>query len=215
MITITQAVRKALTETPFLVEVLCEELANTTGVARRIKPKIEKILREKVTESSIAVALRRITGELKRPQFGATFLKQLRDITVRSNLVEFVFPNIENLPHILEKLSKDTHKRKDVFLNFSQGVHESIVVINAEYAATLRVLLIKGKPQVINDLSAITIRLPESSLAVPGVYYPILKALATEGISFVEIMSVNTELSILFKDNDVDSAFTTIKQIMS
>lgn len=213
MITITQAVREVLTASPFLVEVLCEELANTTQVARRIKPKVEKMLREKVTESSIAVALHRIAKELKRPQFGATFLKQLRDITVRSNLVEFVFPNVENLPKILEKLSGEMHERKDVFLNFSQGVHESIVVVNTEYAATLKALLTKEKLQMISDLSVITVRLPESSLAVPGVYYPILKALANEGISFVEIMSVNTELSILFKDSDVDSAFAAIKRV--
>jgi len=57
--------------------------------------------------------------------------------------------------------------------------------------------------------------LPKASLNVPGVYYPILKALALEGISFVEVLSVNTEFGILFEDKDVNRAFSTIKKLTS
>jgi hypothetical protein len=57
--------------------------------------------------------------------------------------------------------------------------------------------------------------LPEASLDVPGMYYPILKVIAEEGISFVEVMSVRTEFSITFKDQDIDRAFSVIKRITS
>ena len=65
----------------------------------------------------------------------------------------------------------------------------------------------------IDGLSAITVRLPESSLNVPGVYYPILKAIALEGISLVEVTSVRTEFSIIVADKDIDRAFSVLKKI--
>ncbi|TSC55732.1 MAG: hypothetical protein G01um101418_753 [Parcubacteria group bacterium Gr01-1014_18] len=67
----------------------------------------------------------------------------------------------------------------------------------------------------MKDLSSITIKLPEETITTPGVYYPILKALAWEGINIIEIISIGTELSILFKSNDVDRAFSIIKSLTS
>ena len=67
----------------------------------------------------------------------------------------------------------------------------------------------------MTGLSAITMRLPEESLSVPGVYYPILKALASEGISFEEVMSVRTEFGILIRDVHVDRAFSVLKRLTS
>ena len=214
MITITQAVREIVERSPFLEEVLSEGLANTTEIARRIKPQVEKCLYEKVTEASIAMALYRLSRDLrKRTKFGTTFLKQLSDITVRSKIVEFIFPNTQNLPKKLETLLKTAGGRKDVFFTFSQGLHESIVLINKEFEKEFLHLFKNEKPKILNSLSVITLRLPEASLAVPGVYYPILKALASEGISFVEVMSVNTELSIVFNDKDIDRAFAILKRV--
>jgi hypothetical protein len=57
--------------------------------------------------------------------------------------------------------------------------------------------------------------LPESSLNAPGLYYPVLKALAHEGLSFVEVMSVHTEFSIIFQDSDIDRAFSIVKRLTS
>jgi hypothetical protein len=94
-------------------------------------------------------------------------------------------------------------------------LHESVVVVNKEFEKEFLKLFKKEKPKRIDDLSVITLRLPEASLAVPGVYYPILKTLAAEGISFIEIMSVNTELSIVFSDTDVDKAFAALKRVTS
>ncbi len=213
MITISQAVREVIEKSPFLLEVLGEGVANITEIARKIRPDVEKRLYEKVGEASIAMALRRLVKPLKRPKYGTRFLKQLSDITVRSKITEFVFSNTEHLPKMLEALLRTVKGRKDVFLNFSQGLHESVVVINQEFEKDFLKLFKKDKPKKMTDLSVITLRLPEASLAIPGVYYPILKALASEGISFVEIMSVNTEMSIVFHEADVDRAFGVLKRV--
>ena len=213
MRSIHSVVAEILDRHPFLDEVVSEGVGNTTEIARRIQPDVEKRLYEKVTLASISMALHRLSKERTHPNSGSHYLKQLRDITVRSKIIECILPNTKNLPNIFESLLQATKGRKDVFLSISQGLHETVIMINAEYEKDLRVLCKNEKPKILHDLSVITLQLPESSLPVPGVYYPILKALAAENISFVEILSVNTELSIAFNDTDVDKAFAVLKRI--
>jgi aspartokinase len=214
MITISQSVEELLNHSPFLAEVIGEGLANNAEISRKIKPQIEARLLEKVSETAIAMAIHRLSKKLKRPAYGKTFLKQMHDITVRSNLVEFIFTNSNDLPKIWQAILQKVEKKEDTFLNFSRGLQETIVVVNAELKKEVQVLLKKEKNlQIHTGLSAITLKLPKQSLRVPGVYYPILKALAWEGISFEEVMSVGTELSILFNDKDIDKAFSILKRL--
>ena len=215
MRTISQVVEEVIRRSPFFAETLAEGIANNAEIARRIKPDVEKRLLEKVSESAIAMALHRMSTQIQKPHLGEKMLKQMNDITVRSNLVEIIFDN-SNAPELLDALLTASKKRKDTFVNFSRGLHESLLIINREFERELADVLKKQKKlRRKENLSAITMRLPEASLNVPGVYYPILKAIAHEGISFVEVTSVDTEFSIIFEDKDVDRAFSALKRITS
>jgi hypothetical protein len=215
MRTISQAVEEIIQRSPFLAETIAEGIANNAQVARRIKPDVEKRLLEKVSESAIAMALHRMSKQLRKQNFGEKMLKHIHDITVRSNLVELVFSN-SAAPELLDELLVGAKKRRNAFVNLSRGLHESLLVINKEFEKEIEEVLRKQKNlRRKGSLSAITMRLPETTLDLPGVYYPILKAIAFEGISFVEIMSVDTEFSILFEDKDVDRAFSVLKRITS
>ena len=214
MRTVSQVVEEILQRSPFLAEAMHEGVANNAQIARRIKPDVEKRLMEEVSEGAIAMALHRLGKEIKRPLFGERFLKHMSDITVRSNLIEFTCAASAELPHLLEILSKAAQTRRDSFFNYSRGIHESLVIVSKEFESDVEDALKKEKDVTkVVGLSAITLRLPPESLNVPGVYHPILKALAMEGISFVEVMSVRTEFSILFEEKDVDRAFAVIKRI--
>ena len=65
----------------------------------------------------------------------------------------------------------------------------------------------------MKDLSAITLILPKEAVFVPGVYYSVLKALAWEGINFVEVVSSYTELTIILQNSNVDRAFSVLKNL--
>jgi len=216
MRTISQVVEEIIERSPFLAEAMHEGIANNAKVARRIKSEVEKRLLEDVSEASVAMALHRIGKISNRTPFGARFLKHINDITVRSNLVEYVFPNSTDMPALTKLALSAARGNKDTFVHFSRGLHESLLVINKDAEKNVLEGLKRQKTaRRIENLSAITMRLPKASLNVPGVYYPILKALALEGISFVEVLSVNTEFGILFEDKDVDHAFSTIKKLTS
>ena len=214
MRTISNAVEEVLGHSPFLLEALSEGIANNAEIARKIRPEIEKRLYGKVGLAAVAMAVHRLGKDLKRPRYGSRFLKSLSVITVRAHLVEFTFPNSAALPEMLEHISKLAAHRRDAFFNFSRGIHESLLIVDTELADEAEIVLKKVRgTKSIDGLSAIAMRLPEESLNVPGVYYPVLKVLALEGISFVEVMSVRTEFSIIFYDRDIDRAFSVIKHI--
>ncbi len=216
MRTISQAVEEIIARSPFFMEAMGEGIANNAQIARRIKPDVEKRLYEEVSEGAIAMALHRMSKGIKRPQYGAKFLQHMSDITVRSNLVEFTFPNSSDVLESLEGVSKKAYRHKDAFFNLSRGVREVLLIVSKDLAPDVAVALkyIRNLER-IDDLSAITMHLPEESLKVPGVYYPVLRALAMEGISLVEVISVRTEFSIIFENKDVDRAFSVLKRITS
>src|SRR3989344_8665184 len=216
MRTVSLVVDDIIQHSPFLAEMMADDLANNAKIARKIKPEVEKRLLERVSEQSISMALHRLSKTVRRPAFGTRFLKKMSDITVRSNLVEFICPNTVNLHILLELVSHSAEREKNTFVNFSRGLHESLLVVNKELEEEVAKALKREKGiRRVGGLSAITLRLPEESLNVPGVYHPILKALAFEGISFIEVMSINTEFSLIFEDKAIDRAFAVIKRITS
>ena len=215
MRTVSQVVDDIIQHSPFLAEMMADDLANNAKIARKIKPEVEKRLLERVSEQSISMALHRLSKTVRRPAFGTRFLKKMSDITVRSNLVEYICPNTVNLHVLLELVSESAKQEQGTFVNFSRGLHESLLIVNKELDKEVGKALKKEEVRRKEGLSAITLRLPEESLNVPGVYHPILKALASDGISFIEVMSVNTEFSLIFEDKDVDRAFSVIKRLIA
>src|SRR3989344_5956347 len=216
MRTISQVVEEVVGRSPFLAEAIAEGIANNAKVARRIKPDVEKRLLEEVSEASISMALHRFSKDLKKAAFGVRFLARVSDITVRGNLVQFVCANSADVTEVLEATSRRVGGMRGAFFNYSRGLHETILIVSGELEAEIGKVLRKHKELKRTDgLSAITMRLPEESLNAPGVYYPVLKAIALEGISLVEVMSVRTEFSIIFEDKDIDRAFSAIKKITS
>ena len=216
MRTISQATEEIIRRSPFLSEIVAEGLGNNAEIARRIRPDIEKQLLEEVSDAAIAMALHRLSKVLQRSQFGASMSARMRDITVRSNLVQFVCPNSSDAIEALETISPHARRMKDTFFNYSRGVHETLLIVSDDLEREVTELLGSGAGlKRTGGLSAITMRMPEESLAVPGVYYPVLKAIAQEGISLVEVMSVRTEFSVIFNDADIDRAFSVIKRITS
>lgn len=216
MRTISQVVRDILDRSPLLAEVLENDIGNYSKIARSIQPEVERRLYERVSEASIIMALRRrAQARSRKPVRGNAYLKQLNDVTVRSNLVAFVFPNLADPGPLWAALSASMKRRSDRFVSLSCGLRESIVIAGKDAQADIEMILKRKNVRRVDDLSALTMQLPEKSLDVPGVYYPLLRAVAAEGISFVEITSVGTEFSMLFRNEDIDRAFASIKKITS
>lgn len=217
MITISQVAEEYIQQTPFLEEAFARGLLNYSAVAREMKPYIEKRIYKDATVASIIMALKRLEGSIRAPGNLAQFeLKEMRNITVRSNLVEYAFKTDPRLATMYNELLAETAQEGDLFINYAQGVSESTLIIGQALSIFVEKSFAKDLIlEKVTALASITLRLRPEHLYVPGVHYAITKALAWEGINILEIISSYTETTIVVSEKDIERAFSLIKGITS
>lgn len=215
MKSIAQATEDIIRESPFLEEVMREDIANLSGIARKILKEVKTRTMKEVTVASVVMALKRLTRrEGLKNQRAASVFQSSPELIVRSNLFEIT---IENSPTLIEKQKKLLGKARHGHSNFvtiTHGVFETTIIGNrAVQDYVLRLYESERIISRIDTLSSITIKFPTDIVEQPGVYYTVLKALAWSGISLAEVVSTYSELTVILPERDVDRAFGLIKNL--
>ena len=218
MRTISSVVENYIKNKPFLSTALSEGIINLTSLSRRIKPEIELVLKKKVRSGAIVMALKRISNSL---EFLSTHkiikvLKNIGDITVRSNLIDYSFKVSNSLLSCQAKFLSEINNPQLFFYTSSRGVSESNIVISDEMKDKMETYF--GKELLIKkteNLSSISIKLPEENISIPGIYYFIFQKMSWEGINIIEVISTSNEFTIVVDDQYVNDAFKIIKNLKS
>lgn len=216
MKTISAVVENYIKKKPFLQSALGQGIINLTSLSRIVKPEIELELGKDIRNGAIVMALKRLSDDL---EFRATHkivkvLKNIGEITVRSNLSDYTFLSSETILAKQAKLLEEVHKNQDIFYTSSRGVNEINIVISNSLDSTVESLFENERmTQKADNLSSVTVKLPSENVSVPGIYYFIFQRLAWEGIVLYEVISTTNEFTILVNDDQVDVAFKTIKDL--
>jgi len=216
MVTISDALRKIVAQTPFLEEGLASGIINLSALARALRPRIEAGLVKDVSDAALMMALKRLSertlGKLPRPKAVAT---HVTDITVRSHLSEFTFQNSETLLPRQIRLLQEIKGAGDRFITFSCGAVETTAIVSSDLEDRVR-RIFDGERLLsrYSGLSAIILRLTPQTVAAPGIYYLILKLLAWEDINVTEVVSTYTEFIILLDDASIDRAFSILRTLL-
>ena len=217
MKTIASCVETIVLEQPFLEEGLSQGIINFSSLAKVLQNDVSKTLGKPVKTGAIMMALRRYKDTLavSKPYYKLdALLKQLGDITLRSNLSDFTFKNsntlINSQADILNKIKDKSH----IFYTFTRGILESnIIISSSEKDAVLESFQNEDCISLKANLSAISLLLPKNNTEVAGLYYQILKRLAWENVSLHEVISTTNEFTIVIEDNFVDKAFSIVKNL--
>jgi hypothetical protein len=218
MKTISAAVEHYIKRKPFLQSALAEGIINLTSLARQIQPEIEQQLGKEIRSGAVVMALKRLSDNL---EFRATHrivrvLKEIGEITVRSSLTDFTFLVSDTILQNQMRLLEQVHLRHDVFYTSSRGVNELNIVVSNSLDSLVEDYFKKERlTQKAENLSSITVKLPAENVSVPGIYYFIFQRLAWEGIVLYEVISTTNEFTILVDEEQVDRAFTVIKDLKS
>lgn len=216
MKTISAVVEQYIKKKPFLQSALAQGIINLTSLSRIVRPEIEEELGKDVRNGAIVMALKRLSDDM---EFRATHrivkvLKNIGEITVRSNLTDYTFLSSETILAQQAKLLEKVHKNQDIFYTSSRGVNEISIVVSNSLDGTVEELFQRERcTQKVENLSSVTVKLPAENVSVPGIYYFIFQRLAWEGIVLYEVISTTNEFTILVNDNQVDVAFKTIKDL--
>ena len=216
MKTISAVVEQYIKKKPFLQSALAQGIINLTSLSRIVKPEIEEELGKDVRNGAIVMALKRLSDDL---EFRATHkivkvLKNIGEITVRSNLTDYTFLSSETILAQQARLLEKVHENQDIFYTSSRGVNEINIVVSNLLDGTVEELFQNERcTQKAENLSSVTVKLPSENVSVPGIYYFIFQRLAWEGIVLYEVISTTNEFTILVNDDQVDVAFKTIKDL--
>jgi len=216
MKTVTNCVEDILITQPYLEEALSRGIINFSALAEELVEPISTMLKKPVKSGAIMMALRRYNSpivpghslKMKR------IIQNLGDITVRSNLTDFTVKNshtlIQNHSKVLEKVKGESK----LFYTFTRGIHESNIIISSSLKPFILDCFKNETFIAIQDnLSAISINLPEDNSKIAGLYYHFFKRLAWEGIVLYEVVSTTNEFTILVEEDFVDKAFSAIKKV--
>jgi hypothetical protein len=216
MVTVPEKVREIILQSPFLEEGLASGIINLSALARQLLPQIEKELIKNVEEMTVVMALKRLSAQLKKKSYQMDdLLKNMKDLTVRLNLVEFTFRNSDFLLEKQKLLLQELSGFTDEFVTITRGVFEIAIIISADAEKLVEEIFEEEeKISKISNLAAIIIKLPPKAISVPGVHYSILKHLAWGNINVVEVVSTFTEFTIIIGKDQIDNAFSILKRFL-
>lgn len=216
MKTISSVVEVYIKQKPFLLNSISQGIINLTSLARLMMPEIESELGKEVKQGAVVMALKRLSEELdfRINHKLVKVLKNIGEITVRSSLVDFAFVVSDTLLENQCRLITEINKNKELFYTSSRGVNETNIIVSASIIDTVEEIF-KNEKQThkVDNLSSITVKLPEVNVTVPGVFYYIFQRLAWEGVIIHEVISTTNEFTVIVNDNQIDTAFKIIKDL--
>jgi hypothetical protein len=216
MNTISSVVEQYIKSKPFLLNSLSQGIINLTSLSRIMMPELQSHLGKEVKQGAIVMALKRLSEELdfKINYKISKVLKNIGEITVRSSLTDYTFVISDTLLENQARLLAEINKVHDIFYTSSRGVNETNIVVSASIDSIIDTIFRGEKlTHKIEDLSSITVKLPQENISTPGVYYYIFQRLAWEGIIIHEVISTTNEFTIIVSDDQIDIAFKVIKDL--
>lgn len=215
MITVPQAVEKIIKRSRYLSEALSKDLINTSSLSRYIKSEVESLTYKSVTLGSVTVAIKRLQKSLSSGYPKIKVFKEAPDMIVRSNLTLIYVKNSDNLLQRLSTIEKASRSFQKKAL-FTYGRIETIILTNKMNLERIKKTLKDEEiAEVFANVSSITIHLPREAVRNPGIFYFFIKSLAWESVNILDILSTQTELTLIFNPQDINSAFGIVQALFS
>ncbi len=211
MKTITDCVHSILRHQPFLEDALARDIINFSSLALDLLPQVEKVMRKSVKPGSIVMALRRY-----HPKHlgNVNTLKNLGDIVVRSGITEYTYLNSISMLTNQSKLLDIVKDKTKTYFTYSSNFQESNILVSSSLKDTVKeCFAAEHCLSVADELSAMSISLPEDNSKTVGLYFYIFRLLAYEGIPVFEVISTSNYFTLFLEKEYVNKAFVLLNEI--
>ena len=207
-------VKEIINRSPFISEMLIQEVISYSNLALFIKPKVESLYGSEVSSASIVMAIRRYTQDLKKMNHIEKKSSRIDyEIQMKTNIYDVNIKRspsfISNVPTVYSLVRPENGD----FINLSIGEYEIVITISDKYRGALDTIL--AGENVINredDMVALTISFKDNNfLETPGITYLATRKLAWENINIYEIVSTLNVLSFIIKKKDSLQAYGVLQ----
>lgn len=218
MLSIANKVEQIVSESPFLTEGIAMGLINLSELARQLRPQLETDLWKPVGQAAIVMALRRLAERLPQQGISAPIVlaPRMGELTTRTDLAISTYRLSDSSNECQRQLLSLAEPYPATFVTVTRGVHEVLVVCSrplthlVDEAFGAERLLAR-----VDNLTALTLRLNPETRKTPGVYHAVLKKLAWDKISVVNMMCTFSELTILLEQSQTGAAFSVLSHIVA
>lgn len=214
MIKVTDAVKDILLDSEIAYSALRDGILNLSAYAQSIQNEVERRTKKSVRAGTIVVALSRLSKSLElQPPLSP--LVDIKDVAVKTRLVEITFDKTRLNREKLQRLYVDSDFASADFLTVTYGVGELSIVVPESLKKSVLKLYAKHKPKLIfDDLASLTIRIGEDCITTPNVTFALVRMFALKRINIVEIVSTFTELTFILHQRDLNEAISTVLSSM-
>ncbi|MEF8847704.1 MAG: hypothetical protein V5A68_01045 [Candidatus Thermoplasmatota archaeon] len=215
MVTTSHVVKKIIDSTPKIQEAMIENIVNYANLAEKIQPKIESELGKKVKKSTIRMALRRHSKNLKqKTQVNKKFIFET-EIIMKTNLCDICIVKTPSSLDKIKKIYQLIDYNKGDTLNVIQGNYQITIVVSQKHLEKIKKIL--NKENILNiesNLVSLTLDLTKDFLYTPGIIAYITRKLSWENINIFENISTMTELIFILDEKDAVRAYESLKKVI-
>lgn len=215
MVSIARIVEKLIQQKPFLQEALSSGIINFGALADLLMQDVETELGKPAKHAAVMMALRRFQEKLQKmpitqPRFTADSY-----LTIQSDLFEITLVRHPETYELLDKFYDIVDPTAGDFFTATTGTHEITLIASKKYKNAFMKIVDKDDILItVDDLAALTVKLPKEAAEMPGIFYLISRALTWENINIVEIVSTYTEDTIILKNKEVSRAYQVLLNTM-
>lgn len=212
MVTISRVVEKIIEDNPFIQEAISRGIINYAALAESIKLRVENEIGEKVKDSAIMMALRRLGEKLDKKLSPKVKFDHGTDIFVKSDLFEITVKKSRKIFGLMREIYETVDPERD-FLTITEGLTQVTIISNERNKN--KILEILKKERIISEiynLSSLSTTLPSHAVEGVGYFYVLTRVFAWENIPIIELVSTLNELTLIVKEKDVPKAFTVFKE---
>jgi hypothetical protein len=214
MVSIATRVEQIVNESAFMTEGMSRGLLNLSELARQLRPQLEKDLWRPVGQAAVVMALNRLAERLQHAeQCDARLLSQTGELTTRTDLTEFTYPYSATVRNAQCRLLALAEEQPGVYVTAIRGVREMMIVAGRPLVQAVQEAF-EGERQLArtDNLTALTLRLDPETRNTPGIYHAILKKLAWDKISLVNMICTFSELTVLLDQSQTGQAFSVLSK---
>ena len=209
-------VKDVINRSPFISEMLIQEVISFSNLASFIKPKVEQLYGGEVSNASIVMAIRRYAQDLKKQNKVSDGGRKIDyELSMKTSIYDVNIARskafIESRPDLYDQV----HPESGDFLNVSIGEHEIVVTVSDKHRALIDEMVKKEK--VIareSDMVALTIVFKDNFLETPGITYLATRKLAWENINIFEIVSTLNVLTFIIRRTDSLRAYGVLQTFL-
>lgn len=217
MASISSVVKDVIYNSPFISEMLIQDVISFSNLAKSIKPRVEALYGKSVNNAAIVMSIRRYADDLKRTKRIPTHGKIDYELTMKSNIYDVNFLRNDEFIKKLPNLYDAVRPEAGDFLSISFSSYEISLAVSEKHKDIVDKLT-EGEKIVtkLSNLVALTIVFSDDKfLQTPGVMYLATRMLAWENINVFEIVSTMNVLTFVVSKEDGIRAYAALQTFLN